>query len=366
MSVALHGNLNDFGIADVFQLIGQQRKTGVLELSRRRETVRILFDRGAVVSAEPAGARPEAGLGEMLVSTGLLTRDRVEALEAESDATAETFAGLAVRRGGLAEEKIQEIRELLTRETLFSILRWSNGSFDFKPRRVEHDREFDSILGAEQILMDGMRMVDEWQHLTEVIPSEDHVYRQVPGSEDRSPAGVDSDACERVLPLVDGRLTVRRIIDLSRLGSFEAVRILAQLRDCGLIEPVASEIPSPRCQRPIPARSATLRRIASTLIPLLVLAFAAGLAASGGEGAEGREYFALRDSALERVRRAYGTRRVRHAIEAYRLREGRWPARLGEVASLHLLPDGALASAAGAPYYYARREGGALLLAPER
>ena len=32
MSVGLSGNLRDFGIADVFQLIGQQRKTGVLEL----------------------------------------------------------------------------------------------------------------------------------------------------------------------------------------------------------------------------------------------------------------------------------------------------------------------------------------------
>ena len=31
MAVALRGNLQDFGIAEVFQLIGQQRKTGTLE-----------------------------------------------------------------------------------------------------------------------------------------------------------------------------------------------------------------------------------------------------------------------------------------------------------------------------------------------
>jgi len=33
VSVALHGNLRDFGIGEVFQLIGQQQKTGVLEVS---------------------------------------------------------------------------------------------------------------------------------------------------------------------------------------------------------------------------------------------------------------------------------------------------------------------------------------------
>ena len=32
MAVALRGNLSDFGIGEVFQLIGQQRKTGVLEV----------------------------------------------------------------------------------------------------------------------------------------------------------------------------------------------------------------------------------------------------------------------------------------------------------------------------------------------
>ncbi len=31
MAVALRGNLQDFGIAEVFQLIGQQRKTGMLK-----------------------------------------------------------------------------------------------------------------------------------------------------------------------------------------------------------------------------------------------------------------------------------------------------------------------------------------------
>ena len=57
MSVGLSGNLQDFGLADVFQLIGQQRKTGVLELSSRKLRVQIVFDRGAVVSAAPVGGR---------------------------------------------------------------------------------------------------------------------------------------------------------------------------------------------------------------------------------------------------------------------------------------------------------------------
>ncbi|MFP6607070.1 MAG: DUF4388 domain-containing protein, partial [Myxococcota bacterium] len=46
MSVALRGNLQDFGIAEIFQLIGQQRKTGILDVSHGGDTLRLAFDTG--------------------------------------------------------------------------------------------------------------------------------------------------------------------------------------------------------------------------------------------------------------------------------------------------------------------------------
>ena len=82
MSVALRGNLRDFGIADIFQLIGQQRKTGVLELtSDTGEGVQVRFDRGNVVSAAPVTQRAEQALGEMLVRCGRLTQSQLERLK---------------------------------------------------------------------------------------------------------------------------------------------------------------------------------------------------------------------------------------------------------------------------------------------
>ena len=43
MTVALHGNLRDFGIGEVFQLIGQQQKTGFLEVAEGGLRLRIAF-----------------------------------------------------------------------------------------------------------------------------------------------------------------------------------------------------------------------------------------------------------------------------------------------------------------------------------
>ena len=132
MSVALRGNLRDFGIADVFQLIGQQRKTGVLEFtSDDGAGVQLRFDRGNVVSAAPMTERAEQALGEMLVRCGRLTQSQLDRLKPESEATAQTLPRLAVSRGWLEEGEVALIEDLLTRETLFDVLRWGLGRVRF-------------------------------------------------------------------------------------------------------------------------------------------------------------------------------------------------------------------------------------------
>ena len=136
MSVGLHGNLGDFGIAEVFQLIGQQRKTGVLELLHGDESVQFLFDRGAVVSAAPVGTRPHAALGEMLVRCGQLTREQVDELYQECDAGAHVLPLLAMARDWITQAEIFEIEDLLTRETFFAVLRWTEGIVPTSARRT--------------------------------------------------------------------------------------------------------------------------------------------------------------------------------------------------------------------------------------
>ena len=47
--MALEGTLRDFSLADIFQLIGLQRKTGVLTLRGKDDTVTVTFLDGKVV-----------------------------------------------------------------------------------------------------------------------------------------------------------------------------------------------------------------------------------------------------------------------------------------------------------------------------
>ena len=78
--MALEGTIRDFGLPDIFQHIGLQRKTGHLTLTNEKdgETVTVTFENGMVVMADSSANRLEDRLGNVLVKQGKVTRDRLE------------------------------------------------------------------------------------------------------------------------------------------------------------------------------------------------------------------------------------------------------------------------------------------------
>src|SRR5690349_23746825 len=76
--MALTGTLEDFGIAEILQLIGQQAKSGVLHLASRDDEIHILIADGCVVSAEYAGRKQKERLGAMLLRAELITREDLD------------------------------------------------------------------------------------------------------------------------------------------------------------------------------------------------------------------------------------------------------------------------------------------------
>ena len=62
--MSLQGVLSDFGAADIFQLIAQQRKTGVLEISNGDRVLDVYFRDSHILRARPTESQPDAALAE--------------------------------------------------------------------------------------------------------------------------------------------------------------------------------------------------------------------------------------------------------------------------------------------------------------
>ena len=107
--MALVGTIKDFGLADILQLIGLQRKTGVLTLERPADTVTVKFLDGAVVGAETSLRNLEDLLGSVLVRTGRITQAQLkEALQIQQGSLYPAVHRLEKRKLLQAEWKVSE------------------------------------------------------------------------------------------------------------------------------------------------------------------------------------------------------------------------------------------------------------------
>ena len=367
MTVALHGNLRDFGMGEVFQLIGQQRKTGVLEVRGEQGEVALRFDAGGVVSAAPIADRRDAPLVDMLARCGLVPRDRLAELERDLAPDAPVAARI-VSAGLLGADALREIEDLLTRETIFDLLRWDDGSFRFVAQPIEHDRHAEQLLGAEQVLMDGLRMVDEWRAFASDMPDDSVVFRRRGSLEEyrQSTAGRSTAApavAERIYLLIDGRANVRRVVDLSRLGSFEAVRALVQLARAGWIEPVRARREADAATGRTAARSEWGGRLA-TFAPFALLAALTAIA--WVHVAADADPLAVPAPSLAAARAEAEALHWRRLLQAHHLATGQWAHDLATLGAWAGPAAPALTRSERDVYHVAERPEGTVLLAPDR
>ncbi len=215
-------------------------------------------------------------------------------------------------------------------------------------------------------------MIDEWQTFASQVPSGDAVFERVRGfasyrQQARGEARNHLAAAERMLQLVDGRLSARRVIDLSRLGVFDGTRTLAELRQAGAITlvegaRVGAHVAAGRAAD-WPSR---LRLVLTTLTPILFLAAVVSEIDRQSQLPRAIEGIELRSDPLSSARSSFEKRRVRNALEVHRYLHGDWPSDLAELAIDPEFGGAPLSPDALRSYYFARLDGAVLLLSPER
>ena len=367
--MALQGTLRDFGIADIFQLIGQQAKTGVLHIRGEDKEVHVSFHEGNVVGAEHTGRRGKDLLGRMLVAAELIREEQLDEALEEQKRTLQRLGDILLARGALTRERLREMTQLQTTETIYRLFRWKSGTYEFEQGPVEWDRTAMIPIRGESVLLEGFRMVDEWPSIRKRIPTYGMSFlplRNVPeGSRDGDRGEGDETVGpneRRVFPLAAPGRTVQKIIDLSRLGEFETCKALLNLVVGGYLRPIpahpASAPPSSALSRLGAQAGAFGVRLALTA--LLVVAVLGVVRLRGADPA--REPGTLPAGEVDpTARRLVATQqlaRIRGALGVYRAEHGEYPATLEPLVTEGLLRDDDLRRPFSEPYLY-RREPGA-------
>src|SRR5687768_17717171 len=190
--MALEGTLRDFSLADIFQLIGLQRKTGVLTLRSKDDTVTVTFLDGKVVGADSLNRRLETRLGTVLMKTGTLTQDQLNrALEIQRE-TLQRLGFILTHYGIISADALKNAIQLQILQIIYRLFRWKDGDYHFSQETtIEYDRDNVTPITAESILMEGARMIDEWPIIEKRIRSYGMVFRKKPTEQELVVVGSD-------------------------------------------------------------------------------------------------------------------------------------------------------------------------------
>jgi hypothetical protein len=385
--MALEGTIKDFGLPDIFQLIGLQRKTGLLTLKNDKEQVTVTFENGMVVMADSSAKRLEDRLGNVLVKQGKLSRERLDEALQTQKATLQRMGHILTTGNYITVKDLKDALQVQVSQIVYKVFRWRDGEYHFEPANaVDYDRDNFTPMSSDFILMEGIRMVDEWPIIEKKIPSMDIVLRpvvdasmiEVSGSGDDAVDGLLSGGArsasssfskirlsaeeERIYRKVDGARTVQAIIDSTGQGEFEVCRTLFDLLNRNIIAPVgrgesretmAGQLEGPPSN--LPAYAAITAAALLSLVAVVVH-WDAPFAIAGRAPLLASSYHDL----LEGVSRSR-IERLDRAVRAYDLWRGGLPRTLEELAEVGLVDRACLRDPWARAYHFARTQDGYIL-----
>jgi hypothetical protein len=360
-----------------------QRKTGLLTLRNDKETVTVIFENGMVVMADSSSKRLEDRLGNVLVKQAKLSKERLDEVLQVQKATLQRLGHILIASNHITAKDLQVALQLQVSQIVFKVFRWRDGEYHFAPSEsVDYDRENTTPMSADFILMEGIRMVDEWPIIEKKIPSMDIVFRAAVdphlvevkrddddpvanlggGSKTTAPSNKIrlSPEEERIFRKVDGSRTVQAIIDSAGQSDFEVCRVLFDFLNRNLIAPVGRAGHTKESAGPME----TPARVASPAIGYMLIGAATVLSLLG-VGLQATTPFGvltqpalLKNNLLPDGVTHARLERLDRALVAFHLVHGVLPGSLSELVEDGLVDRSYLVDAWSRPYHYETTENG--------
>ena len=359
--MALQGNLRDFSVNEILQLLGTQNKTGALILEWNTERARVFVHDGRVVGTREQGMDAEDPLLLFLLKVHRLSEEQRRGLVSVHKESDRDLEDLLLTGRYMEPDELRAFMERQILNDLMRLVRWENGTYRFDPKARWQGTPL-VRLSMEGALMEAARRVDEQKRFVtrfrdpyELLGMHDLPDPDEPLSEEE----------KELFGLVDGQHTVAEVVEMAPLTEYEAYESLNRMMEAGWITVVGRRDPGiTLTPSPVRAPRTVSRRVSwghEALVGALVV---------GGLLVLPLAARALRNAApastVEDVFAASRVRDVRLALELYRREHGEYPAKLEELVAQDWLGPRQLEVPGGRLEY--RTESGrfTLELRPER
>jgi hypothetical protein len=231
--MALKGNLHDFSITQLLNLIHLARKTGTLAVEGKQAAARASFREGKLVFAQTDTL--DGRLVAMLVKVGKITPDQSKKIPANR--TDRDLAAMLVQAGLLTRTELDQMVRNNVKDVVDRIFALNDGLFRFEPNVLPEDRLWaEPPVNLDSIIMEGTRRLKESEKLQEEIPNLDVTLRFT-DRPDTKLRNVNLSVDEwRVVSYINPKNTIRQIAQANSMSDLQIRKIIYAMLQAGLVE----------------------------------------------------------------------------------------------------------------------------------
>lgn len=240
--MAFKGTLKDFKVPDILQLISLQKKTGILTFTSSDGFITLIFQKGFIVGVDSFPKKLEMRVGSVLVKQDYISEEMLQRALAIQKRTNQKIGEILLGMGLIGKDTIQESLKTQAVEIVLSLFKWKKGDYNFKVMEyLEEGMRIIDPLSTDNLIMEGVQMLDEWPLIKQVVPDDSMIFEPVPvDSRNIEIVGEHEDYPEKpkgdkiflteteanLLKYINAQNTVR---DLAELGIFTQYKVLKSL-----------------------------------------------------------------------------------------------------------------------------------------
>jgi hypothetical protein len=241
--LVLSGTLKEYILADVFQLLTQQKITGKLILNNGHSIGIVVFKNGLIVGAEKEDDKFTSKLSFYLIDVKKQTSEIIKGKIKSFENNLSQLTNEFISKGVMTKSEMKSLAESVIEDITCSLFQWKHGTYNFSSlRTVEQLMVCDVSFPVENIVMEAMRRVDEWNRMATVI-SEESIFRteeQFSNEIDKNPDPLKS--VEKYLfSKIDGITPVKVFFENTYLSQYKVYETLASLIQTHKISVLSAE-----------------------------------------------------------------------------------------------------------------------------
>ncbi|MBD3322020.1 MAG: DUF4388 domain-containing protein [Chitinivibrionales bacterium] len=174
--MALSGSLKEFALPDIFQLIGQQKKSGRLLLRDQGKEGFVIFSGGMIIDAGTATENLISILVNYLLYHKGYPQKKISEFINYCKGNTKILCDVLVRIQYVSEDELFTLAQITLEDLACSLFTWTKGNYQFLPMEKAENYCIGGIAySPDAITMEAMRRLDEWNRMKDVI-NEDSVF----------------------------------------------------------------------------------------------------------------------------------------------------------------------------------------------